>query len=78
MTSKTNDVCAFPSQSLGKSGILGDELTQGITLRDYFAGQVISGIFASSKTSILYKSAAEEAYIQADIMLKERMVGDGS
>jgi len=73
MTSKTNDVCAFPSQSLGKSGILGDELTQVITLRDYFAGQVISGIFASSNTSVLYKDASEDAYLQADAMLKERI-----
>ena len=48
-----------------------------MTLRDWFAGQIISGIVASNFTSSLpaeeaADTAAEMAYYLADAMLKER------
>lgn len=46
----------------------------GMTLRDWFAGQFISGIAQTvSHSSILYTDAmAKDAYAIADAMLKER------
>ncbi|NCC61599.1 MAG: hypothetical protein EOM12_11800 [Verrucomicrobiae bacterium] len=47
----------------------------GMSLRDYLAGQVITGLFANSSiiTDLgLYKSVIECAYKYADAMLKAR------
>jgi hypothetical protein len=45
----------------------------GMTLRDYFAGQVLPSIYAASVTvPMTYKQISEEAYKMADAMLKER------
>jgi len=42
----------------------------GMTLRDWFAGQVISGyVFKTDR----YGTMAQEAYIVADAMMKARM-----
>jgi hypothetical protein len=58
---------AFPQALQGRRG--DDPEYQGMTLRDYFAGQAISGISESIKLS---RMIANEAYQIADAMLKER------
>ena len=46
---------------------------QGMTLRDYFAGQALTGIIsASSSAKRFAKINASDAYALADAMLKER------
>lgn len=46
---------------------------QGMTLRDWFAGQALCGLLASEVHSVLDEpSAALMAYQQADAMLIER------
>ena len=51
----------------------------GMSLRDWFAGQALSGILASSETALLFSSAvvsrmdmARSAYEFADFMLAAR------
>jgi hypothetical protein len=44
----------------------------GMTLRDYFATQILNGIIASGKPSGTVREMAERAYIYADIMLEVR------
>jgi hypothetical protein len=53
---------AFPSKQGGYDGM---------TLRDYFAGQALAGRLADG-TDGLRQSVAEEAYAYADAMLKAR------
>lgn len=35
---------AFPCQPLGQDGLPSNELSPGMTLRDYFAGQALAGL----------------------------------
>ena len=54
-----------------------ENLVQHITLRDYFAGLAMQGIFASNATHdhddvYIFDIVAEAAYKVADAMLKER------
>ena len=58
-------------------GHLHEPNTAGMTLRDYFAGQVITGIFAgkwaqipSQKPEVAF---ADIAYLVADEMIKRRV-----
>jgi hypothetical protein len=45
----------------------------GMTLRDYFAGQALVGIFANPNgTAGSWQVAAKHAYLSADAMLAER------
>lgn len=46
----------------------------GMTLRDYFAGEALKGICSHQETWGLrsVRQIAEQAYLIADIMLKER------
>jgi hypothetical protein len=44
----------------------------GMTLRDYFAGQVLNGLFAGNNTGGPIDALAERAYIYADAMLDAR------
>ena len=44
----------------------------GMTLRDWFAGQVLNGLFAGNNTGGPIDALAERAYIYADAMLDER------
>lgn len=45
----------------------------GMSLRDYFAGQALTGMLANRKYDIYgVMSFAEESYHQADAMLKAR------
>jgi len=50
--------------------ILGDD---GMSLRDYFAGQALTGMCANTDwTDEGHKRIAENAYMHADVMLKAR------
>jgi hypothetical protein len=44
----------------------------GMTLRDYFAGQALAGIASDYTLDIPYRHMAERAYYIADAMLAER------
>lgn len=65
-------VSAFPYDFRGKGG----SADEGMTLRDYFAGQAITGILADPSVRMdsdeRLQKLAELAYIQADAMLKAR------
>ena len=70
---------AFPSlkTTVNKSpGVYTSEVEPGMTLRDYFAAQVIQGMYANSNNfnstlnTVDYK--AKMAYDMADAMLKAR------
>jgi len=56
---------AFPTD--GSQGLTS---SQGMTLRDYFAGQALAGIL--SRGSMSAPGASKLAYCAADAMIKER------
>lgn len=56
---------AFPSVN----GTWGND---GISLRDYFAGQALTGIWSSPHTTGSQKDIAKLAYRSADAMLEAR------
>lgn len=64
----------FPSQAFGSDGLPSWEAAPGMTLRDWFAGQAVSGLLASEAGIAPYSQdwAAERAYLIADAMLAER------
>jgi hypothetical protein len=45
--------------------------SQGMTLRDYFAGKALTGIFAANANGATYEHICEAAYKTADAMLVE-------
>jgi len=45
----------------------------GMTLRDYFAGQVLNGLFSGNNAGGSIDDLAERAYIYADAMLEARL-----
>ena len=47
-------------------------LEDGISVRDYFAGQALAGLLASGEDSIDAETNAHDAYIIADAMIKAR------
>lgn len=47
-------------------------IPQGMTLRDWFAGQVMAGLMADSEVDMPPEEYAACAYRNADAMLKER------
>lgn len=61
---------AFPSH-----GSMGEVAHEGMTLRDYFAGQALTAILSncerlsSGEPALPYKTAADEAIFYADAML---------
>ena len=59
---------AFPSVGEGFGNPLYS--AEGMTLRDYFAGQALAGLLARPQIPGL--PAAEQAYLQADAMLTAR------
>lgn len=64
---------AFPSQPLGQEGLPIDERDQGMTLRDWFAGQALCGFFANAKRpTTMHADDATWCYTIADAMLAER------
>ena len=48
---------------------------QGMTLRDYFAGQALAGYMASENTDSTLATIAEWSYRAADAMLEAREKG---
>lgn len=44
----------------------------GMTLRDYFAGQVLNGLFSGNNTGAPIADIVQRAYIYADAMLEAR------
>jgi hypothetical protein len=65
---------AFPCESYGHRN--GKETTvpaQGMTLRDYFAGQALAGMFADrERLSTNAQHFSHDAYLFADAMLAAR------
>lgn len=64
---------AFPRtnerDSLGNSIAPG---TDGMSLRDWFAGQAINGIWATADSGADFAAIASDAYAMADAMLQAR------
>lgn len=53
---------------------------RGMSLRDWFAGQALTGMIAyaaAREGAFLFDAIAEDAYILADAMLAERMKEEG-
>ena len=64
---------AFPrSATKGTSGTIVREAQDGMTLRDYFAGQAVSGLYADNNFTGSHVDAAKCSYALADAMLKAR------
>lgn len=64
---------AFPGEPYVASSSLTKQ--QGMTLRDWFAGQALAGLARDTSGDVTFQSlkqAAEEAYFYADAMLAER------
>lgn len=66
---------AFPNVATiartSECSMMVNNLTEGgMTLRDYFAGQALLGM--TSYAPVAHKDTAEDAYLYADAMLKER------
>jgi len=71
MSTPNSGGAAFPCA--GKDGMGLHYLQKGMTLRDWFAGQALSGLMASpADTSNALEWAPEEAYAIADAMLDAR------
>jgi len=65
---------AFPSQRTTPHSSLVNDASQGMTLRDYFAGQVL--IFCIERfSSATYDRLAKDCYLAADAMIVERNKG---
>ncbi len=56
--------------------VVGDQMTQGMTLRDYFAAKAMQGlmgrVWGELPPEELFKTWATSAYALADAMLKAR------
>lgn len=64
--SKENGGPAFPI-------VVGDQMTQGMTLRDYFAAKALNGLCADGSTAgTKMADLVAECYDLADAMLLER------
>lgn len=46
---------------------------EGMSLRDYFAGQLISGLVAKGVSCFACKAHAKGAYLMAEALLEERL-----
>jgi hypothetical protein len=69
-----NNECAFPATAYDEDG----HMSQGMTLRDYFAAKSMQAILSSDRYLGLIginrfeQRTAEDAYKMADAMLKAR------
>lgn len=74
MSSPINDGGpAFPrSATRGSSGMIIRESQQGMSMRDYFAGQALAGIMAGHYVSNAADWVPTTAYRMADAMIEAR------
>lgn len=72
MTDKDLDIMAFPNAVPQQWAMIQD----GMSLRDWFAGQALASIFATRYTGY-YGEYASEAYKYAQAMLEERAKYEG-
>lgn len=64
---------AFPRPTTVADGFIESQAQDGMTLRDYFAGQTLLGIVSINKYGRYSpEDAAKDAYQYADAMLAER------
>jgi hypothetical protein len=63
-----NDIQAFPMAVPENWASYQD----GMTLRDYFAGQIINGLLSGNGSGGSLRELSDRAYIFADIMLEAR------
>ena len=67
---------AFPStEPIYRDNVIGMKQSNGMDLRDYFAGQVIEGLLADGGWGgdlSYFEDVAEGAYRMADAMMKAR------
>lgn len=89
MSNPEFNVPAFPCEAQGDRSVpLEHDYIQtgiytakfpGMSLRDWFAGQALSGLIASEAGGEPYKNewAAERAYLLSDAMLSERAKATG-
>jgi len=68
MSKKDTGGPAFPESC-------GDHIIPGMTLRDWFAGQALSGMISSSEYTGTCEEFSNWAYQHADSMLAERSKG---
>ena len=69
---KDNGGPAFPCEHEGYGG--SSARSSGMSLRDYFAGQALCGMFANTSEDfvISHRELASAAYATADAMIKAR------
>jgi len=87
MADITNGGPAFPYGTRrydGGNHYVGTEYAQGMSLRDWFAGQALAGLMAHPKCGMVgpgfedrNNCAAREAYALADALLAERSKAGG-
>ena len=77
MSAKDDGGPAFPLAPCGtgdpRDGMAGG--SEGMTLRDWFAGMALQGIIASGRVCVDHADAARDAYCYADAMLAAREKG---
>ena len=74
-TPKNTRVPAFPSPPFALPNGMVKPGFEGMTLRDWFAGQALAGILADSKSEGTITEYARDAYRYADAMLTAREGG---
>jgi hypothetical protein len=69
-----NNIPAFPSNISNDPQMLKPGINQGMTLRDYFAGQVVGSLYLASKdlNNITRDDIVAESYHYAEAMLRFR------
>lgn len=67
------NIKAFPVTWRNEKGEL---ISEGMTLRDYFAGQALAQLGFIARNPVDYKKTAECCYGFADAMLYERELGE--
>jgi hypothetical protein len=74
MTMKNDGGPAYPAPAQPKTDWSLEDVTSGMSLRDWFAGQALAGLFRHSNwiQAPDAEEVARRAYVVADAMLAER------
>lgn len=72
MSNKDKGGPAFPVTLATGQSYIGHAVSDGMTLRDYFAAKAMQGLLASPTDPASAKTAAEFSYRVADAMLEAR------